>query len=217
MRSMPDTENPRSHIQPLPLPIPSNQDLQITARNAKFHTCEDPTRKEVARENYERRRHQMSKCGYRSVIYKPYQPVGEVFLDDTKLNLSALRYEQIKPNKTTTHIWARKPTLWGGTYIYGLYKGVPHPPRVISCCLLLVHFISLLYFLRSLLYLDVVSSFLLTSSCLLVTSKHQIFTADYVSFCINNQQWKADALLAVVLCKLTVTNFQFLITLPDPL
>ena len=125
---MPDTENPRSHIQPLPLPIPSNQDLQITARNAKFHTCEDPTTKEVARENYERRRHQMSKCGYRSVIYKPYQPVGEVFLDDTKLNLSALRYEQIKPNKTTTHIWARNPTLWGGTYIYGLYKGVPHPP-----------------------------------------------------------------------------------------
>ena len=129
MRSMPDTENPRSHIQPLPLPIPSNQDLQITARNAKFHTCEDPTRKEVARENYERRRRQMSKSGYRSVIYKPYQPVGEVFLDDTKLNLSALRYEQIKPNKTTTHIWARKPTLWGGTYIYGLYKGVPPRPR----------------------------------------------------------------------------------------
>ena len=130
MRSMPGTENPRSHIQPLPLPIPSNQDLQITARNAKFHTCEDPTRKEVARENYERRRHQMSKCGYRSVIYKPYQPVGEVFLDDRKLNLSALtqRYEQIKRNKTTRHIWARNPTLWGGTYIYGLYKGVPHPP-----------------------------------------------------------------------------------------
>ena len=177
---MPDTENPRSHIQPVPLPIPS-QIPHLRSSNQK-ESCDW--------ENYERRRHQMSKCGYRSVIYKPYQPVGEVFLDDTKLNLSALRYEQIKPNKTTTHIWARKPTLWGGTYIYGLYKGVPHPPppRVISCCLLLVHFISLLYFLRSLLYLDVVSSFLLTSSCLLVTSKHQIFTADYVSFCINNQQ-----------------------------
>ena len=151
MRSMPGTENPRSHIQPLPLPIPSNQDLQITARNAKFHTCEDPTRKEVARENYERRRHQMSKCGYRSVIYKPYQPVGEVFLDDRKLNLSALRYEQIKRNKTTRHIWARNPTLWGGTYIYGLYKGVPHPPPpgVISCCLLLVHVISCTFYVAS--------------------------------------------------------------------
>ena len=36
------------HIQPVPLPIPSHQELQITARNAKFHTCEVPTRKEVA-------------------------------------------------------------------------------------------------------------------------------------------------------------------------
>ena len=36
----------------------------------------------------------MSKCGYRSVIYKPYQPVGEVFLDDRKLILSALGQEQ---------------------------------------------------------------------------------------------------------------------------
>lgn len=91
---MPDTENPRSYIRPVPLPIPSHQGLKITARNAKFYTCEVPTRKEVARENYERRRHQMSKCGYRSVIYKPYQPVGEVFLDDRKLILSALGQEQ---------------------------------------------------------------------------------------------------------------------------
>ena len=124
---MPDTENPRSHIQPVPLPIPS-QIPHLRSSNQK-ESCDW--------ENYERRRHQMSKCGYRSVIYKPYHPVGEVFLDDTKLNLSALRYEQIKPNKTTTHIWARNPTLWGGTYIYGLYKGVPHPPGVISCCMLL--------------------------------------------------------------------------------
>lgn len=36
----------------------------------------------------------MSKCGYRSVIYKPYQTVGEVFLDDRKLILSALGQKQ---------------------------------------------------------------------------------------------------------------------------
>ena len=93
-KNMPDTENPRSYIRPVPLPIPSHQGLKITARNAKNYTCEVPTRKEVARENYERRRHQMNKCGYRSVIYKPYQPVGEVFLDDKKLILSALGQEQ---------------------------------------------------------------------------------------------------------------------------
>ena len=59
-----------------------------------MYTCEVPARREVARENYERRRHQMSKCGYRSVIYKPYQPVGEVYLDDKKLILNALGQEQ---------------------------------------------------------------------------------------------------------------------------
>ena len=36
----------------------------------------------------------MSKCGYRSVNYKPYQPIGEVYLDDKKLILSALGQEQ---------------------------------------------------------------------------------------------------------------------------
>ncbi|XP_078384035.1 uncharacterized protein LOC144666472 [Oculina patagonica] len=91
---MPDSENPRSYVRPVPLPIPPHQGLKITARNAKIYTCEVPTRKEVARENYERRRHQMSKCGYRSVNYKPYQPVGEVYLDDKKLILSALGQEQ---------------------------------------------------------------------------------------------------------------------------
>ena len=40
----------------------------------------------------------MSKCDYRSVIYKPYQPVGEVFLDNRKLILSALGQEQTKQN-----------------------------------------------------------------------------------------------------------------------
>jgi len=91
---MPDSDNPRSYVRPVPLPIPSHQGLKITARNAKMYTCEVPARREVARENYERRRHQMSKCGYRSVIYKPYQPVGEVYLDDKKLILNALGQEQ---------------------------------------------------------------------------------------------------------------------------
>ena len=40
----------------------------------------------------------MSKCDYRSVIYKPYQPVGEVFLDDRKLILSVLGQEQTEQN-----------------------------------------------------------------------------------------------------------------------
>ena len=175
---MPDTENPRSHIQPVPLPIPSNQDLQITAGNAKFHTCEVPTRKEVARENYERRKHQMSKCSYRSVIYKPYQPVEDVFLDDRKLILSALGQEQTEQNNQA--YLGEKPCPLGRHIHIWLVQGSTRPrghivlPASYTC--------HLLYFLCCLLYLDVVSSFLLTSYCLLITSKHQLFTADYVSF-----------------------------------
>ena len=166
---MPDTENPRSHIQPVPLPIPS-QIPHLRSSNQK-ESCDW--------ENYERRRHQMSKCGYRSVIYKPYQPVGEVFLDDRKLILSALGQEQTEQNNR--HIWARNPTFLGRHIHIWLIQWSTRPPRghIVSPASFTCH---LLYFLCCLLYLDVVSSFLLTSSCLLVTSKYQLFTADYVSF-----------------------------------
>ena len=164
---MPDTENPRSHIQPVPLPIPS-QIPHLRSSNQKG-SCDW--------ENYERRRHQMSKCGYRSVISKPYQPVGEVFLDDRKLILSVLRQEQTEQNNQA--YLGEKPYPLGRHIHILLIQGSTPPPRdhivlPASC--------HLLYFLCCLLYLDVVSSFLLTSSCLLVTSKHQLFTADYVSF-----------------------------------
>ena len=169
MRSMPDTENPRSHIQPVPLPIPS-QIPHLRSSNQK-ESCDW--------ENYERRRHQMSKCGYRSVIYKPYQPVGEVFLDDRKLILSALGQEQTKQNNQA-YLGEKPYPLGRHIHIWLIQGSNPTPPDHImlpaSCTC------HLLYFLCCLLYLDVVSSFLLTSSCLLVTSKYQLFTTDYVSF-----------------------------------
>lgn len=87
---MPETENPRSYIRPIPVPVPAHKGLKITARNATVYTCEFPTRKEVAKENYERRKHQITRCGYRSVNYKPYQSVGEVYLDERMLILNSL-------------------------------------------------------------------------------------------------------------------------------
>ena len=130
-------------------------------------------------ENYERRRHQMSKCDYRSVIYKPYQPVGEVFLDNRKLILSALGQEQTKQNNQA-YLGEKPYPLGRHIHIWLIQGSNPTPPDHImlpaSCTC------HLLYFLCCLLYLDVVSSFLLTSSCLLVTSKYQLFTGDYVSF-----------------------------------
>ena len=166
---MPDTENPRSHIQPVPLPIPS-QIPHLRSSNQEG-SCDW--------ENYKRRIHQKSKCGYRSVIYKPYQPVGEVFLDDRKLILSALGQEQTKQNNQA-YLGEKPYPLGRHIHIWLIQGSNPTPPDHImlpaSCTC------HLLYFLSCLLFLDVVSSFLLTSSCLLVTSKYQLFTGDYVSF-----------------------------------
>ena len=73
------------------MPTLSHAGLKITARCEKpLYTCEYPTRKQVAKENYERRLHQMTQCGYKSVNYKPYKSVGEVILDDKELILKSL-------------------------------------------------------------------------------------------------------------------------------
>ena len=114
---MPDTENPRSHIQPVPLPIPS-QIPHLRSSNQK-ESCDW--------ENYERRRHQMSKCGYRSVIYKPYQPVGEVFLDDRKLILSALGQEQTKQNNQA-YLGEKPYPLGRHIHIWLIQGSNPTPP-----------------------------------------------------------------------------------------
>ena len=116
MRSMPDTENPRSHIQPVPLPIPS-QIPHLRSSNQEG-SCDW--------ENYKRRRHQKSKCGYRSVIYKPYQPVGEVFLDDRKLILSALGQEQTEQNNQA--YLGEKPYPLGRHIHISLIQGSTPPP-----------------------------------------------------------------------------------------
>lgn len=91
---MPETENPRSYVRVVALPIPTHKGLKITARNATLYTCEFPTRREVAKENYERRKFQMTHCGYRSFNYKPYQSLGEVYLDERSLILDALGQSQ---------------------------------------------------------------------------------------------------------------------------
>ena len=127
----------------------------------------------------------MSKCGYRSVIYEPYQPVGEVFLDDRKLILSALGQEQTKQNNQA--YLGENPTLWGGTYIDGLYKGVPHPPGSyrVACFLssLVLFMLSPLPGCRHL----VLSSDVILSTCHVEASAFHLLTMFLLS-CINNQQ-----------------------------
>ena len=129
--------------------------------------------------------------------------------------LSALGQEQTEQNNQA--YLGEKPYPLGRHIHIWLIQGIPHPPGVISCRLLLVHVISCTFYVASSTWMSSRPFFL---RHLVYLSRRSISFSLLTMFllsCINNQQWKADALLAVALCKLTVTNFEFLITLPDPL
>ena len=146
MRSMPDTENPRSHIQPLPLrmPIPSHQELQITARNTKFHTCEVPTRKEVAM----RRIMNVEIKWANAVIARSFTSrinrLGRCFW----IILSALGQEQTEQNNQA-YLGEKPYPLGRHIHLWLIQGSTPPPPGVISCCLLLVHVISCTFYVAS--------------------------------------------------------------------
>ena len=75
-----------------PIPYPSHVGLKITSRSSKpKYSCEYPGRSTIAKENYARRKYQLTECGYKSPITKPYQEVCDVCLDSKKLILNTLQ------------------------------------------------------------------------------------------------------------------------------
>lgn len=83
--------DPREFVAVKQIPTASHVGLKITARcSTPVYTCEKPRRKEVAKDNFERRKFQTTQCGYRSINHKPYKSVGDVVLDDKELILRAL-------------------------------------------------------------------------------------------------------------------------------
>eukprot|EP00795_Rhopilema_esculentum_P008756 gene8756-14782_t len=86
-----DFNDVREYVGIKPMPTSSHVGLRITARcSTPVYTCESPARPEVVKQNYDRRRHQISSCGYRSVNFKPYKEVGEVILNEKELILKSL-------------------------------------------------------------------------------------------------------------------------------
>ena len=83
-------EDPRSYVASKPVSETSHKGFRVSARSSLVYTCGVPDRREVAKQNYARRNHQMQKCGYNSVSYKPYKTLGKVYLDDKNLILVAL-------------------------------------------------------------------------------------------------------------------------------
>ena len=79
-----------------PIPYPSHVGLKITSRSSKpKYSCEYPGRSTIAKENYARRKYQLTECGYKSPITKPYQEVGDVCLDSKKLILNTLQQLEV--------------------------------------------------------------------------------------------------------------------------
>jgi len=84
--------DPKKYVAIKAIPYESHVGLRITARSFNpNYTCEYPKRTSVAKENYERRSYQLTECGYRSSVYKPYQEVGHVILDSKQLILETLQ------------------------------------------------------------------------------------------------------------------------------
>ena len=91
MPAVKDPSHPRAFVKPLPLPIESQKGLKLQRRDSTYINPELPTRDEIRRSNYERRKQQMATMGFRSVSHKPYVGIGDpFFLDQKKLILHAL-------------------------------------------------------------------------------------------------------------------------------
>ena len=88
--------DPKQFVSIKPIPYPSHVGLKITSRSSKpKYSCEYPGRSTIAKENYARHKYQLTECGYKSPINKPYQEVGDVCLDSKKLILNTLQQLEV--------------------------------------------------------------------------------------------------------------------------
>ncbi|XP_072921547.1 coiled-coil domain-containing protein 60-like [Hemitrygon akajei] len=69
--------DPRSFVAIKPLPFSPAKGLKVQARSLTVYRPCEPSREQLFRENYRRRQKQLSQQGYRSVIWKPYQAIGQ--------------------------------------------------------------------------------------------------------------------------------------------
>ena len=83
--------DPRALIKQVPLPVSSHQGISIQARNGTVYSASVPTRDEIRRDNYARRRMQLTQQGFQTPINEPYQAIGTpICLETKKLLLHSL-------------------------------------------------------------------------------------------------------------------------------
>ncbi|XP_060700019.1 coiled-coil domain-containing protein 60-like [Hemiscyllium ocellatum] len=82
---------PRSFVMIKALPFPPTKGLKVKARSLTVYSPSEPSRQQVFHENYSRRQDQLSRQGYRSVSWKPYQAIGQpLHLEPRQLILHSL-------------------------------------------------------------------------------------------------------------------------------
>ena len=98
--------DPRQYVTIQQIPYTSHVGLKITSRSSTpNYTCEYPQRSVVAKHNYARRKFQLSQCGYKSELTKPYQEVGNVALDSKQLILTTLGQEELVKKKEVIFLY----------------------------------------------------------------------------------------------------------------
>ncbi|CAF0738111.1 unnamed protein product [Brachionus calyciflorus] len=87
--------DPRTFIKPIPLQLPSHKGVKIQARSFNVYNATIPLRDEIRKENYNRRKDQLSSMGFKTPVNMPYKVLGEpLFLNYKSAALHAVgQYE----------------------------------------------------------------------------------------------------------------------------
>ena len=88
------------------IPYHSHVGIKITCRLSKpKYSCEYPGWSTITKENYARRKYQLTECGYKSFITKPYQEVSDVCLDSKKLISNTLQKLEVMGSDVVTVVF----------------------------------------------------------------------------------------------------------------
>jgi hypothetical protein len=80
------------------LPFPSHKDVKIQARSFNLYNATLPNREEIRRDNYNRRKEQISSMGLKTPFNEPYKIIGDpLYLDHKRIILYGLgRHDDIE-------------------------------------------------------------------------------------------------------------------------
>jgi hypothetical protein len=86
-----DLPDPKTFVKSAPLPLSSHHGVKIQARTLDVYNAYLPVRDDIRKENYSRRKEQMSSMGFQTPKNVPYKIVGEpLFLDQKEIILYGL-------------------------------------------------------------------------------------------------------------------------------